>query len=366
MRLIFSMLLFFHGIIHLAGFIKSFGIRNIPQLTVEISKQTGVLWLFVALLFVIAALCFLLQKNWWVCLSLPAVLISQVLITMAWQDAKYGSIANLIILFVVITAMARIRFDKMVQKEVIALWESPIQESASISEENLIDLPPVIQRWLKVSGVVGKPAVQDVRLKQTGQMRLKENSKWMTFTATQYFSVEKPQFVWQTTVQLLPLISLNGRDKFLNGEGHLLINLFSLFRVAKAGNNSKMNSATLIRYLAETSWFPSAALCKYIRWAPIDLHTAKATINFSGVEAEGVFHFNANGDFTRFTADRYMTTGIDAKPEKWLVEVTGYKEFNGYRIPHKNKVTWQLQTGDFNWANIEITSIEFNTRKIYS
>lgn len=365
MRILFTLFVTAHGLIHLMGYTKAFGLANIQQLTKEISRPAGIFWLLCVVLFISAAILFLLKKEWWLFLAIPAIMVSQVLIIMSWQDAKYGTIPNFLILLVIVTAIAQTRFNNMVNIEIKMLLEQPTVRKEMITDDKLNNLPAVVQTWLRKSGIIGKPVIQFVRLKQMGEMRTKQNSKWMMFSARQYFAVQKPQFVWQTTVQVLPMITLSGRDKFKNGEGHLLIKLLSLFTVAKSGNDEKMNSATMIRYLAEISWFPSAALSEFIRWESVDSFSAKAIMDFQGVRAEGIFHFNPAGDFIRFTADRFMGNGKNAKPEKWLVEVTGYKEFHGYRIPYKNKVTWQLQTGDFNWANIEITEIDFNFPEIY-
>ena len=365
MRILFALFVVAHGLIHMMGYTRAFGIANIQQLTKEISRPAGIFWLLCVLLFISAAILFLLKKEWWLFLAIPAIMVSQVLIIMSWQDAKFGTIPNFLILLVSVTVLAEKRFNNIVNCEINTLLEQPVARKELITDDRLNNLPTVVQTWLRKSGVIGKPVIQFVRLKQMGEMRTKQKSKWMKFSARQYFTVVKPQFVWQASVHVLPMVTLNGRDKFMNGEGHLLIKLLSLFTVAKSGNDEKMNSATMIRYLAEISWFPSAALSQFIRWEPVDSFSAKAIMDFQGIRAAGVFHFNPAGDFVQFTADRYMGNGKNAKTEKWLVEVTGYREFQGYRIPNKNKVTWQLQTGDFNWANIEITEMDFNTPEIH-
>lgn len=365
MRILFTLFAAAHGLIHLMGYTKAFGLANIQQLTKEISRPAGIFWLICTLLFIAVAVLYLLKREWWPFFAVPAIVISQVLIIQSWQDAKFGTIPNFLILLVIIQAFAENRFNKMVNSEINMLFEQTAVRKEMITEDKLINLPTVVQTWLRKSGVIGKPVIQFVRLKQKGEMRTKQNCKWMKFSALQYFTVEKPRFVWQTTVHVLPMVTLSGRDKFTNGEGHLLIKLLSLFTIAKSGNEKKMNSATMIRYLAEISWFPSAALSQFIRWEPVDSFSAKGIMDFQGIRAEGVFHFNPAGDFVRFTADRFMGNGKDDKTEKWLVEVTGFKEFHGYRIPNRNKVTWQLQTGDFNWATIEVTEMDFNTPEIY-
>ncbi|GAA4941166.1 hypothetical protein GCM10023314_12670 [Algibacter agarivorans] len=45
--------------------------------------------------------------------------------------------------------------------------------------------------------------------------------------------------------------------------------------------------------------------------------------------------------------------------------MTDHKVFNGYKIPYKYEVSWQLKEGDFNWLNLEITDLEYNTLNPY-
>lgn len=163
----------------------------------------------------------------------------------------------------------------------------------------------------------------------------------------------------------MPLITLNGRDKFVDGHGEMLIKFLSLVNVANAGDDDKINSATMIRYMAEISWFPIAALNDYIKWEAIDSSSAKATMTHNGLTVSGIFQFNERGDMIGFTADRYYGTDDKASLEKWVVEIKGYRDFNHMRIPYKNKVIWKLKTGDFNWANIELTDLEFNKPELY-
>ena len=100
---------FFHGLIHLMGFAKAFHYGQITQLTKDISKPAGAIWLLAALMFIACAGLMLLKKEWWL-LGLVAVLLSQALIFMAWQDSKYGSIANAIVLVATILAFGAWRF----------------------------------------------------------------------------------------------------------------------------------------------------------------------------------------------------------------------------------------------------------------
>ena len=359
MKYIFVFLMIIHGIIHLMGFTNGFGISKLPALTKYISKPTGMLWLLAALLFITAATYFILKKENWSMFAFLAVLISQLLIIWYWNDAKMGTAANIIVLLVAVPSFAHWQFNRMYRKEVTHLLAQPLSPShAVITNEQIQLLPAPVQKWLQVSGVVGRPAIQRVYLQQKGEMKNKPSGKWIPFTAEQYFSIHQPAFLWNTTIQPSPFLLIDGRDKYESGKGHMLIKAYGLFTVADS-KGPTTDQGTLIRYLAETCWFPSAALSDYIKWESIDERSAKATMEYGGIKASGVFYFHANGDLAKFEADRYYISNNVSSLEKWQVTCIDYKTIDGIRIPVKNNVIWKLKDGDFTWLELAITNIRF-------
>src|SRR5215472_6154084 len=94
MTLAFAIFLVIHGLIHLFGFAKAFGLAELPQLHQNISLLAGVLWLIAAALFVAAAAClFLWPRAFWVIGAL-AIGVSFIVIAPSWSDAKLGAVAN--------------------------------------------------------------------------------------------------------------------------------------------------------------------------------------------------------------------------------------------------------------------------------
>ena len=234
-----------------------------------------------------------------------------------------------------------------------------------MTKEMLNDLPAVVQKWLKHAGVIGNKRINTVRLKQRGELRTSQSGKWMAFTASQYFTMDDPAFVWTASVAMMPMVFFDARDKFENGRGASAIKLFAIFDMGSSANDYKTNTASMLRYLAETCLFPSAAISDCIQWQPAGVLSAKAIMTIDGLTVSGIFTFLENGDVESFIADRFYGNGLNAKTEPWLIRFTEWRTFQGYRIPVKNKVIWQLPAGDFYWANIEITEVEYNCTKTY-
>lgn len=360
MKYLFTIVLGLHGLIHLMGFVNAFYTTDINMQVLGISKPIGALWLIVCVLFIIASSQFFTGKNWFY-IALIAVIISQFLILLFWKETKFGTILNVIILMVSLSKYSRHRFEKMVQKESKEiLLKSVDSNSRIITKNDINNLPEIVQLWLTNSGVLDKKTITSVKLKQQGRMLIKPNGKWMPFEATQYFNVQNPSFVWSTTVQYMPFLNMIGRDKLLNGEGEMLIKLEGLIPVVNESDNDKINSGTMIRFLSEICWFPTAAINDYIVWENINETSAKATFTFNDQSVSGVFRFTRFGELISFEADRYYGGGKTATLEKWFVETLSFKEFSGLKIPNKSKVTWKLAEGDFHWLTVQIKHIDYN------
>lgn len=273
----------------------------------------------------------------------------------------------LIIIVILVTAVSFIAdaiFSQKVKKEVKELFNGVENKNEIITKEDLAGLPACVQRWLEYSQVLGKEEIVAARSKQSAVMRTEAGKPWMPTEAEQYFTVQEPGFIWKAKIKAAPLVHIAGRDMYYEGRGNMLIKVLSLVTVADA-RGKEMDQGTMLRYLAETVWIPSAALSSYIEWEEIDANSAKATMSYKGVTASGVFTFNDKGEAVNFVAERYMDVKGKYVLETWSIPMGDYKEFSGIKIPTKGQVTWKLKTGDFNWYNFQIKEMEYNKPELY-
>lgn len=196
MKIALSTLLLFHGPIHFMGFAKAFNIGNLLRFTKEISKPVGLFWQLAGWLFIVSAMLVLMKKGAWPMLAVLALVTSQILIFMVWQVAKFGTITNMVIFLVCISAHGCYRFSKMVQTEAAQLGQTINVINLPVIMKGATDhLPEIVKKWIQNSGAVGKDKIVSVHLKQKGEMRTKPQGKWMPFKATQFFNVDRTAFI---------------------------------------------------------------------------------------------------------------------------------------------------------------------------
>lgn len=361
MKIAFLIIVLLHGLIHLLGFVKGFELREVKELTLPISKTLGVVWLTATILFLTYGFLYLLNSKYAWLIGLVAVVVSQVIIFLFWKDAKFGTIPNIIILAVSIVSFGYYNFQRIIQEETAQLLSKNVNaENRILNEADLVNLPVPVKNWLKNCGALGKPFISMGKVTQTAEMQMKpDQDNWLTATATQYTTIDNPAFIWSVDVKMNSILSFQGRDKYDEGKGEMLIKLNSLFNVVNE-RGEKMDEGTLQRYLGEMVWFPSLALSTYITWEQIDENTAKATMTYKGTSGSGTFYFNSNGDITKFSALRFNGNDTDAKRRNWEMNILDYKTFEGIKVPAKMTSTWKLDDIDWTWLKLEVTDIKYN------
>jgi len=234
-----------------------------------------------------------------------------------------------------------------------------------VTEEMLQRLPDPLKRYLSYTGVVGKPMVQTVRLKQVGKIRKDATQPWMNFVAKEYFSVSPPGFVWVAYMKVFGLPLMRVRDYYMEGRGNILVKALSLFTVADSGGE-KMDQGAMMRYLNEMMWFPSAFLGKNVSFESIDASSVRVTLRNMGKSVTATMYFDDEGKLTNFMAPRYRDMGNNKfELENWSTPIREYGEFEGLRLPIKGAGVWNLKEGDLEYIDVTTTDLKYDPQGPY-
>jgi hypothetical protein len=259
-----------------------------------------------------------------------------------------------------VLAAASRRFSARIrQDQEILLVHSTTAGDGVVTADMLGDLPDPVRRYLTYSGIVGKPLVSTVHLKQTGAMRPSPAGRWIPVDAEQYYSVNPPGFVWDGTMHLGPIPLVRARDMYLNGSGQMLIKAASLYSIADA-RGPELDQAALMRYLSEMVWFPTAFLGKNVSFEPIDASSARVMLTDHGRTATGTMYVDEEGKLTNFLAQRYRKVDGGYELGWWSTPMTEYGTLAGLNLPVRGQAVWKLPEGDFPYIDVTITELEYN------
>jgi hypothetical protein len=228
-----------------------------------------------------------------------------------------------------------------------------------VTPDMLENLPPPVQRYLTHTGVVGYPWIRAAKIKQEGKFRLGADRPWMPFTAEQSYTTQPPSLVWNARFKVAGLPLLRARDRYENAHGHMYGKLAGLLTVFDA-RGEELDQATMIRYLNEIMWFPTAFLGDNIRWKGIDERSARVTFTDQGKDVSAEMFFDAEGRLTNFKAMRYREKAGEYSLDPWSTPMTGYAELAGLNLPTRGRAVWRLPDGDLAYADLEVTEVEYN------
>ena len=229
-----------------------------------------------------------------------------------------------------------------------------------VTEDMLAALPEPAQRYLRYAGVVGRPMVDTVRVRQVCRMRPAPDGFSFPLVAEQWYSVEPPGFIWDATVPIASVPVVRGRDAYIEGQGLMTIKAGSLIPIVDAAG-PEVDQAALMRHLSEMPWFPSAFLRERVSWEAIDEATVRVSITDGDRSASGTLTIDPEGRLVDFQSMRYAMVGDGFELRPWTAPTYAYGEFEGLRLPVRAGAVWTLPDGSsFPYIEVELTDVLFD------
>jgi len=360
-KLALTILLALHGAIHLLGFAKGFGLAEVAALKQPVSRAGGALWLVAALLFVAAAvLLHAAPGRWWVAAA-PALLLSQALILGAWSDARFGTVANAIVLVplaVTLLGMAPWSLAAEFRREVAGRPPAAAAPGDAVTEADLVPLPPAVRRYLRRAGAVGRPHVRGFEARFRGRIKSALGAPWMDFEAEQRTVLDPPARLFLITASRsgLPFQALHA---FIGPDATMRVRVASLVQVVDA-RGPEMNRAETVTFLNDLCVLaPGALVDAKVRWEELDARTVRATYAQGAETVSAVLTFDEEGDLVGFVSnDRSMSSdGETFRNAPWSTPLRGYRDYEGGRLAERGEAAWRLEEGDFTYGEFVLASL---------
>jgi len=362
-KFIITFIIFIHGIIHLLGFVKAFQFGQVAQLTKHISKPIGVFWLIACLLFILLSYLYFNTSTYWWAIAFIGIFISQILIIAFWQDAKFGTIANLIILLISIPAFSSWLFYQSYLKDLNIQKNQPgYFDSNVLSESDIVHLPELIKKYLHYTKVVGKPKVNYFYVAFKGQIRKNDQSDWMPFNSEQnnFLSFPTRLFYMKAVMKNLPV---DGYHHYIQGKACMDIRLLSLVKVQYM-EGAIMDKAETVTFFNDMCLMaPSTLIDPRIKWLETIDQKIKASFTFNDVTIFAWLYFNNDGALINFSSNDRYNADL-GKNLEWFTPVKAYSEINGYHLATKADLSYRYPEGDQVYGQFEMTGLEYNQTKI--
>lgn len=380
MKWLLVALLVLHGLLHFMGVAKAAGLAELPQLTQPIERGAGLVWLAAGLaLLASAAVLVWSPRHWWM-VGLVAVVLSQLAIATSWSDARFGTVANLIVLAAVAYGFAsrgplsfRAEYERDVRARlaaetagaegVSAAAGTPAGTSAEpLAEDDPARLPEPVRRYLHTTGAVGHPAPRHFEARWRGRIRATADDPWMEFTAVQHNFLDPPArfFLMDARRSGLPVDVYHAYE---GGRASMRVRLLSAVPIVNAAGTvmDRAEAVTVFNDIALLA--PGGLADERILWEEIDDTSARGHYTIGPITVTATLSFNEVGELVDFVSDdRAMASkdGTEFEPQRWSTPISEYRAFGPMRITARGEGRWHLPEGAFTYIELELIDMAWN------
>lgn len=253
------------------------------------------------------------------------------------------------------------------------------QRSSSNSSSRLVNsfelsilesIPVPVRKYFLYALPEPRTAFNKGYIEQRGDFAI-SSGQWSPFTAKQIFTAGElpPAFVWSADISMgktypLSSVTVSVIDSYAKGGGGLRASVLQLITVAEDVGSREVLEGTLMRYLAEAVWYPTALVPSQhgntkIGWESLPPtekglaqgldDRAKVTLTDAGVSVSIDCQFDGAGQIVRMSSLRYKSnnggTGYTLTP--WYCIMRDYALVKGgeVRVPFNATVGWINDNG---------------------
>ena len=243
-----------------------------------------------------------------------------------------------------------------------ALRSQPLQhERAPLTEDSIAPLPPPVRQYLRVTGSLGKPQVQNLQLTFDAKLMKKPGQAGMRGPARQFESFEPARrlFFMTTRMSGLPVSVLHDYN---DTRAAMTVRVASLFNVVdlRSDELARTETVTLLNDLC--CFAPSRVLDPRLDWSPVDDRHASVTFTNGPHRVSASLEFDEAGYLVNFfTEDRgALQSGGALVRYPWSTPLGEYREFEGRKVATRGETVWHYPAGDFVYGQFTLTTLQYD------
>jgi hypothetical protein len=356
-----------HGLLHLLGFAKAFGLAELPALSLPVTRPVGVAWLLAGVLTMATAVLMPLHvRHWWIAALVSAV-ASQLLISGAWTDAKYGTIVNVVVAAAGVFGLwsqgpmgLHAEYRAAVQRH-LAL---PAAARPPIGQRDLARLPAPVQCYLQATGALDRPPPRHFTARWRGRIRGAAEDPWMAFTAEQHNFFDPPArlFFMRARRGGLPVDVFHA---FVDGAATMRVRLLSMVTLVDASGPELTKAETVTLLNDAVIMAPAALLDPAFAWDAIDSSHARVRYSLGDHTVGADLEFNAACELVNFVSDDRSIASADGStftPQRWSTPLRQYETIASHRVATVAEGRWHPPAGDFAYLELELLDLQIDDR----
>jgi hypothetical protein len=270
---------------------------------------------------------------------------------------------NLLLLALGIIGWATISFEDRYKKEVeTELALSTTNVKSILTENDLVNLPEPIKKYLRYSGVIGMPKVANFMIEFNGKIRKDNQSEWMPFASQQYNFLDRSVrlFFMKAKIKKMPLAGLHS---FKNGSAFMDIRFLSLFKV-QYQTGKEMGIAETVTFFNDMCCMaPATLIDKRIEWLKVEADSVFAKFTNNNISIAAILVVNDRGELVNFISDDRYAASMNGTMQKirWSTPLKNYRLINGVKLAGYAETIYSYPDSELVYGTFELKNIKYNS-----
>jgi hypothetical protein len=274
---------------------------------------------------------------------------------------------KIIFTILILSVMALVfSFYKSLKDDFIAKVEAefvrqPLLQEQPLTMADIAHLPGNVQKYIMLTGAIGKPRVQNLRLEFDAEMLSKPGAKPMISDVVQYsfFGSFGRVFYLRTSMFMIPTQVLHA---YLSCNASMIVRIASLFNMVHI-SGPELTATETVTVLNDLCVFaPSAMVDKRLTWREVDSLRTEVTFHNNQFTVKALLIFNEKGELVDFESDdRPNVTDKPGRQQvKWSTPLYDYKEMGGLYLTNGGEAVYHYPEGNFAYGTFKLRKIEYN------
>jgi hypothetical protein len=231
------------------------------------------------------------------------------------------------------------------------------RERANESEEDLLELPEPVQRYLAFMRVDG-PRVVGFRASFGGRFRMGPRKPWTTCETIQQNHASPIARIFRMQLRMAHILTTVVRDSYVRGRARMVAKLFDRIGIVDA-SGPELDVGELVTYLNDAILFAPSMVLGTAHWTEAGEDAFDVSLADAGRTVTARVLVEARGAPLEFsTCDRFVndpdTPGHPFVRCRWSTPIDAWCERDGLPRPRRGRAVWHLASGDFTYAELDL------------
>jgi hypothetical protein len=230
-----------------------------------------------------------------------------------------------------------------------------------ITESAISSLPQPVQRYMRLTGSVGKPTIRNLQVAFRATMFRKPGDVGTSGPVDQFSTFDPPRHLFLMRARMfgLPVQILHDYDQ---KRASMTVRLASLYNLVDVHSNALARAETVTVLNDLCILAPSLLTDPRLLWRAIDDHQAAVTFTNGPHKVSATLIFNDAGELANFISDDRGALQSDGSLRlmRWSTPVGVYRAFEGRRVATQGEAIFHYPDGNFAYGRFTLQSIRFD------